>query len=86
MNEPYQTMAEIEAKYPNEWVLVDKPTVDRLDDVIGGNVIWHHADRDEFDRGLLSHPLADSAILFAGVLHPEPEMVISVWTDDSIPA
>ena len=85
MSEQYLTMAEIEAKYPDEWVLVDKPTVDTLDDVLGGRVVWHHADRDEFDRGLPSHPLADSAIFFAGVLHPEPVMVISVWTDDSIP-
>jgi hypothetical protein len=84
MSEPYMTMAEIEAKYPNEWVLIDKPKVDSYADVVGGQVVWHHANRDQFDQGLLDHPLADSAIFFAGVLHPEPAMVISVWTDDSI--
>lgn len=85
MAEPYLTMAEIEAKYPDQWVLVDQPKVDSYDDVIGGHVVWHHPDREEFDRGLPDHPLADAAIFFAGVLHPEPIMAISVWTDDSIP-
>jgi hypothetical protein len=84
MAEPYRTMAEIEARYPNEWVLVADPKVDRLDDVVGGRVVWHHPDRDEFDRRLPDHPLDESAIFFAGVLHPEPIEVISVWTDDSI--
>ncbi len=83
MGEPYLTMAEIEAKYPNEWVLLDRPRVDALNDVLGGHVVWHHADRDEFDRRLMEHPLADSAITFAGQLHPEPFYCVSVWMDDS---
>ena len=84
MGEPYRTMAEIEKMYHDEWVLVDRPKTDDLDDVLGGHVVWHHRDREEFDRRLVDHPLKDSAIFFAGVLHPDPYEVITVWTDDSI--
>lgn len=84
MGEPYRTMAEIEEHYRDEWVLVDRPKTDGLADVVGGHVVWHHRDRDEFDRRLTDYRLADSAIFFAGVLHPEPIEVITVWTDDSI--
>lgn len=84
MGEPYLTMAEIEAKYRNEWVLLDRPKTDDLDDVLGGCVVWHHPDRDEFDRRLADHPLNDSAVFFACVLHPDPYEVITVWTADSI--
>lgn len=45
----YLTMAEIEAKYPNEWVLIDRPTVNRLNEVTGGFVVAHSPDRDESD-------------------------------------
>jgi hypothetical protein len=51
MAEPYMTMAEIEAKYPNEWVLIDKPTT-RGNSLAptGGCVVLHCADRAEFLR------------------------------------
>lgn len=85
MANEYLTMAEIEKRYPNEWVLIDRPVIDEWNDVTGGRVEWHHQEREEFDRHLPDHPLKDSAILYAGVLHPEPLMVTSIWTDDSTP-
>jgi hypothetical protein len=45
----YMTMAEIEAKYPNEWVFLANPTNDRQG-VTGGHVILHSADRAEYLR------------------------------------
>jgi hypothetical protein len=51
MAEPYLTMAEIEAKYPNEWVLIANPTSRRRSlEVTGGHVVLHCADRAEFLR------------------------------------
>jgi hypothetical protein len=50
MSEPYLTMAEIEAKYPNQWVLLDKPTLGRSEKITGGHVVAHCADRAEFVR------------------------------------
>lgn len=84
MSDKYETMVEIEEHYRGEWVLVDRPKTDDVGDVLGGHVVWHHRDRDEFDRRLADHSLEDSAIFFAGVLHPDPYEVITVWTDDSI--
>jgi hypothetical protein len=51
MAEPYMTMAEIEAKYPNEWVLLDRITSRGLSHPpTGGYVVLHCADRAEFLR------------------------------------
>ncbi len=85
MESEYLTMAEIEKRYPNEWVLIDRPKLDETADIRGGIVKWHHADRREFDRRLPDYPLADSAIFYSGFTHPEPILAISTWTDDSIP-
>ena len=51
MGEPYLTTAEIEAKYPNEWVLIANPTKRRRSqEVTGGHVILHSPDHAEFLR------------------------------------
>ena len=47
---PYMTIAEIEAKYPNEWVFIANPTATRYHEVTGGHVILHAADRAEYLR------------------------------------
>lgn len=51
MNEPYLTMAEIEARYANQWVLIASPTRRRRSLApTGGHVVVHAADRTEFYR------------------------------------
>ena len=48
---PYLTTAEINAKYPNEWVLLGNPTNRRQSlEPTGGVVVLHAATRDEFYR------------------------------------
>jgi hypothetical protein len=47
---PYMTMAEIEAKYPDQWVLIANPKLTRYQEVIGGCVVLHSTDRTEFLR------------------------------------
>lgn len=56
MTEPYLTLAEIERRYPNEWVLLDRVRSDRRHELLGGHVLFHSADRAEFDRLLASVP------------------------------
>ena len=75
MSEPYLTMAEIEAKYPNEWVLIDRPKYrSQFQELLGGRVLWHAADRDEFDRRLFDFPeMGDCAIRYNG--QPDPDVV-----------
>lgn len=51
MNEPYLTMAEIEVRYANQWVLIANPTRRRRSLApTGGYVVVHAADRSEFHR------------------------------------
>ena len=46
MAEPYMTMAEIEAKYPNEWVLVAQLKKRGDGFAVGGVVIAHGEDKE----------------------------------------
>jgi hypothetical protein len=53
MSAEFLTWAEIEKKYPNEWVLIDRPKSRRGSlEVVGGYVVFHTPDRDELDRRL----------------------------------
>jgi hypothetical protein len=64
MNGEYLSLAEIEAKYPNEWVLIDRPKVGRDQSIAGGYVLAHDQSRDEVERVVESLPRPfDIAIL-----------------------
>jgi hypothetical protein len=83
MGEKYMTMAEIEATYPNEWVLIDKPTMKRRNPakVTGGYVVMHTPDRTEIDRRLLSPgegELLSFAVLYIGE-PPEEDGIDLFW-------
>ena len=86
MAEPYMTMAEIEAQYPNEWVLIDNPIMNRDHEIIGGHIVLHCADRAEFLRrvgdgeGDLSGKHA--AVRYIGRFPEEDESILPV---DSTP-
>ena len=81
MGEQYLTMAEIEAKYPNEWVLVNLPNPNNLrpDLVTRGHVVVHTRDRAEIDRKLLS--LKDGELLNCAVQFNGPPVL-----EDELPA
>jgi hypothetical protein len=76
MSEPYMTMAEIEAKYPNEWVLMDHFTTERKSGKLaGGRVLLHAPNREEFDRAFDSalEGVGDIAVHFTG--KPDPNEI-----------
>ena len=53
MFDEYLTIAELEAKYPNQWVLLDRPKVDpKTLEVFGGYVVFACPTRAEFDAKL----------------------------------
>ena len=68
MADEYLTTAEIYAKYPNEWVLIDRPTTKRRSlKVTGGYVAFHCADRREFLHRVGEFTaVTEGAVLFAG--------------------
>ena len=81
MTEPYLTMAEIEAKYPNEWVLINKPTKDRQTGrTSGGIVVLHSSDRADFDRRFEQslESVGDCAILYTGKPNPDEVWLLNV--------
>jgi hypothetical protein len=86
MGDEYLTIEQIETKYPNEWVLIDRPAVNTSDDVVGGAVVMHSPDRDEFDRRLGDFRLRNSAVLHVYDPFSEPLFLLSpLWIEDSIP-
>ncbi|HSQ54540.1 MAG TPA: hypothetical protein VLM40_02255 [Gemmata sp.] len=84
MAELYMTMAEIEAKYPNEWVLLAHATTRRgSQEITGGRVVINCPDRAEFlrrvgewtgDAGSLG------AVQYIGVFPEEDEHVLPADT------
>ncbi len=41
------TLKEMKRRYPNQWVLVADPELDKNLEVLRGKVLWHGKDRDE---------------------------------------
>jgi hypothetical protein len=51
------TMEEIEARFPEEWILIDQPEKDQYQRVVRGRVVFHSPDRDEVSRKALDLPV-----------------------------
>jgi len=43
-------LAEIQARFPSEWVLLEGPEPSEMLEVRSGNVLWHSKDREEVYR------------------------------------
>jgi hypothetical protein len=70
MSDP-MTMAEIEAAFPSEWVLLSNPQTDPSQGILGGQVIHHSKDRDEVDEQASTLPVPRHfAVVYTG---PIPE-------------
>jgi len=67
----YFSTEEIYAKYPDEWVLIDKPRTDQYHRVLGGTVVAHSPDRDEVDARTFDLPIPRHfAVRFTGKRPP----------------
>ena len=51
------TLKEIEARYPESWILIDQPETDAYQRVLGGKVIFTSPDRDEVYRRAQALPI-----------------------------
>ncbi len=70
------SLAEIQARYNSEWVLLQDPeTTDSLE-VTRGQVLWHSKDRDEVYRKALELRPKHSAILYVGELPEGMEYIL----------
>ena len=60
------TIAQIEAAFDSEWVLIDDPRTDDALKVCGGTVRWHGKDRDEVYRRAVEFRPKRFAIVYTG--------------------
>ena len=70
------TRAEIEAQFPDEWVLVLNPDVGPDQVVRSGTLVAHSKDRDEIDRMAVEAPARQIAVWFNGDPFPPG---VKVW-------
>lgn len=60
------TLAQIEAQFASEWVLVEDPHTNEALEVQSGKVRWHSKDRDEVYRKAVALRAKRFAILYTG--------------------
>jgi hypothetical protein len=60
------TRTEIEARFPDEWILVINPDVGPDQVVRSGTLLAHSKDRDEIDRMAIEAPARHIAVWFNG--------------------
>ena len=82
MNE-IMSLAEMNAQFESEWVLLENPETSESLEVKGGKVLWHSKDQAEIYRKAREFKAKHSAIVYTGSL--PPDMVIVLWVFSSIP-
>lgn len=70
------TLAEIEARFDSEWVLVGEPELDEFSRLLSGTVLFHSKSRDEVDQqDMQLHPSA-AAIIYTGRIPDNTAVVL----------
>jgi hypothetical protein len=69
------TIAEIESRFPSEWVLLADPQTDQYQQVQSGTLLWHSKDREEVYRKAIESSSKDIAVLYTGAI-PEGTGVV----------
>jgi len=70
------TLAEIEARYDSEWVLVADAELDDSSRLIRGTVLFHSKSRDEVDQKDMELRPAAAAILYTGRIPDDAAVVL----------
>jgi hypothetical protein len=70
------TWAEIEGRFPDEWVVIDDPEVTDDLEIVRGRVVYHGADREAAEAVVQVRRLASVAVLFVGPPIPEGAVAI----------
>lgn len=70
------TIAEIEAQFESEWVLVEYPQTNESLEVQSGKVRYHSKDRDEVYRAAVKLRPKRFAILYTGTLPKDTAIVL----------
>ena len=70
------TIAEIEAQFASEWVLVEDPQTNDALEVQRGKVRWHSKDREEVYRQAVALRPKRFAILYTGKMPQDTAIVL----------
>ena len=70
------TIAEIEAKFKSEWVLVEEPQTNEALEVLSGKVRYHGRDRDEIYRKAVKLRPKRFAMIYTGTLPEDTAIVL----------
>jgi hypothetical protein len=70
------TIAQIEAQFESEWVLVEDPQTNEALEVQSGKVRWHSQDRDEVYRKAVELRPRRFALLYTGKMPKDTAIVL----------
>ena len=70
------TLAQIEARFEAEWVLIEDPRTDEALEVQSGIVRWHSKDRDEVYRKAVDLRPRRFAVLYTGKMPKDTAIVL----------
>ena len=70
------TIAQIEAQFDSEWVLVEAPRTNDASEVQSGKVRWHSKDREEVYRQAVVLRPKRFAILYTGKMPEDTALVL----------
>ena len=70
------TIAQIEAQFESEWVLVEDPQTNEALEVQSGKVRWHSQDRDEVYRKAVELHPGRFAMLYTGKMPKDTAIVL----------
>jgi hypothetical protein len=70
------TIAQIEAQFESEWVLVEEPQTNDALEVQSGKVRWHSKDRDEVYRKAVELRPRRFALLYTGKMPRDTAIVL----------
>ena len=74
--EEVMTIAQIEAQFESEWVLVENPQTNEALEVQSGRVRWHSKDRDEIYRKAIALRPKRFAMLYTGRMPNDTAIVL----------
>ena len=69
------TIAQIEAQFESEWILVEDPQTNEAQEVQSGKVRWHSKDREEVYRQAIKLRPKRFAMLYTGKM-PENTAIV----------
>ena len=70
------TIAQIEAQFDSEWILVGDPQTNEALEVRSGKVLWHSKDREEVYRKAIELHPKRSAMLYTGKMPKDTAVVL----------